>query len=172
MSEFYDFSIARKKKEVFLDSAKDYNENELRKGLIEVQGNFPMFISEGSKFYDIISFQDTCNFGVSEKLKNALIKNSVTGFTIYPITVNNSTINCFGFQVTGSCGNLIKPKEEGFYLGYKFDIQTWDGSDFFSPKGSNLLFCTEKVKKIVDKLKITNAEIIHLTKVEGYSFGT
>lgn len=75
----------------------------------------------------------------------------------------------YGLQITGRCGKLIEPKEKGFYIGYKFDKDTWDGSDFFCPEGTALIFCTERAKNILVKNKITNIEFEDITTVRAYS---
>jgi hypothetical protein len=66
---------------------------------------------------------------------------------------------------------LYRPKERGFHIGCKFNQSNWDKNDFFSPDGTALIFCTEKVINLIHKYKITNSEVKNINEVENYSFG-
>lgn len=85
-----------------------------------------MRISEGKRMYDIVGFQDTSNFAISEKLYTLLVQNGFTGWRHYDIRIAGTQQKYYGFQVTGRCGKLKEPQKPGFYLGYKFEYAGWD----------------------------------------------
>lgn len=171
MNTFYDLGIERKKNEALIESIVEYNQQKIRKAEITPNKPFEMVISEGEILYDIIGFQDTSNFAISKKLYDLLLENAISGWTSYEISIKGINDTYYGFQVTGKCGKLIMPPEAGFYTGYKFNHDTWDKADFFSPEETVLLFCTERVKRLFEDHKITNAEFEDINKVSGYSFG-
>lgn len=171
MEKIFNISIERKRGEVLIDGIKKYNEHEVRKAIQTPIEPFKMEVSEGKKFFDIIGFQDTSNFAISERLYNLLIDHRITGWKGFEISINNQSEVYYGFQVLGRCGKLIVPKEMGFYTGYQFNYSTWDGLDFFSPDGTMLLFCSDKVRKLFDDNKITNVELVDINLVQAYSVG-
>ena len=50
----------------------------------------------------------------------------------------------------------------------EFDINSWDGSDFFNPSGTAITFCTEKIRDLFAMNKISNVELINIKEVEHY----
>lgn len=172
MNKFYYFTIERKKDEAIIESTEEYDIIKLKRGNFTPNEPFQLKQSEGKVFYDIVGYQDTANFAISEKLHTLLKKNNISGWDSYQIEIEGQTKRYYGFQVTGRCGELDMPKEAGFYTGYKFDFDTWDKSDFFSPNQTTLLFCTEKVRKLLKENKITNTEIEDINAVKTYSIGS
>jgi hypothetical protein len=55
-----------------------------------------------------------------------------------------------------------------FYTGVKFAPNSWDGSDIFFPKETNLPLITSKVKKLLESIGTTNVEINHINFLNGY----
>ena len=119
----------------------------------------------------LFGYQDTSNFAISKRLYDLLKENDITGWKGYEISIKRQSGRYYGFQVTGKCGKLDMPKEAGFYTGLKFNYDSWDKSDFFSPDETMSLFCTEKVQKLLKKHKITNAELVDINIVQAYSVG-
>jgi hypothetical protein len=172
MNTFYNFQWAQRRNEILFESMKDYDEKSLFLGNVTKEIPFLVRINVGNKFYDIAHFQDPFNFAISERVYNLLIASGLTGWSCYEIRIVGRTEKYFGFQVTGRCGELEKPKEAGFYKGYKFDYNTWDGSDFFSPENTLLLFCSESAKRFFDLNNITNTDLINIKHVHAYSVGS
>lgn len=172
MNKFYYFSIERKKNEALIESIEEYDCTKLKRADFTPNEPFALKQSEGKVFYDVVGYQDTANFAISEKLHTLLKENNISGWSSYEIEIEGRSEKYYGFQVTGRCGELDRPKEEGFYTGYKFDHDTWDKSDFFTPNETTLLFCTEKVRKLLEENKITNTELEDIETVETYSFGS
>lgn len=172
MDALFAIEIKREKDEALIQSLVEYDQIKLSKAEITPTEPFKMEITEGNKLYDIVGFQDTSNFAISEKLFNLLQEHSITGWKAYEISIKGVKEKYYGFQVLGRCEKLEQPKEAGFYTGYKFDYKSWDKSDFFSPDETVLLFCTQKVRDILKKNKITNIELTDISKVQAYSIGT
>ncbi len=172
METFYDVAIERENDEALIQSLEEYDERKLRRGEFTPFKPFEMEITEGKKLYDIVGFQDTSNFAITERLYFLFKKHQITGWKGYEIRIKGIHEKYYGFQVTGRCGKLHEPKEAGFYTGYKFDHNTWDKLDFFSPDNTALLFCTKKVEELFRKNKITNIELIDINAIQNYSVGS
>lgn len=172
MAKFYYARIQRKRGEALIKSLIEYDQFALAKGSFTPSQPFEMKIDEGKKLYDIVGFQDTSNFAISERLYNLLLEHQITGWKGYEIKIEGITEKYYGFQVVGLCGNLDRPKEAGFYKGLKFEHTNWDTSDFFSPDDTVHRFCVEKVYDLMMKNKITNIEFTDIAEVEAYSTGT
>lgn len=48
------------------------------------------------------------------------------------------------------------------HFGLPFDVETWDGSDFFTTQGNAWLLASERVAQIVRDNKLTNIELLSL----------
>lgn len=167
--KFYNISFALKKDAVYLTFDFEYDEKGLFLGKENLDDNCQVKISQGKKFYDIIRFQDPFNFAISKKLYNLLATNDLSGWKTYKFNILNHNEVYYGFQITGRCGNLKRPKTPGPVNGLEFDYKTWDGSDFFCSEDSFSIFCTEKVRDLLLKNKISNIEIQDFNNVEWYS---
>lgn len=172
MNTFYDIGIKREEEEALIQSFIEYDQVRLNKADFTLTEPFEMEITEGSKLYDIVGFQDTSNFAISERLYNLLQEHHIIGWRGYEINIKGVEEKYYGFQVVGRCGKLEQPKEAGFYTGYKFDYNSWDKSDLFSPDETVLLLCTQKVRDLLKKNKITNVELTDISKIQAYSIGT
>ena len=53
--------------------------------------------------------------------------------------------------------------------GVEFDVETWDGSDFFCAEGTFAIMCTERMKNILEENKITNLKLGRNDEIEWYS---
>lgn len=169
MQKFHNILIKRQKGEALLKGLMDYNEKILFKAIYTPSEPFEMKVDEGRKLYDIVGFQDTSNFAISERLYNILQEYQITGWKGYEIKIDGITEKYYGFQVVGKCGKLDRPIEAGFYKGFKFDYNSWDNSDLFSPEGTTLLFCVEKVHDLMMKNKITNIMLTDIAEVRAYA---
>lgn len=144
METFYDIVIKREAEEALIQSLSDYDQLKLKKAEFTPIEPFKMEITEGSRLYDIVGFQDTANFAISERLYSLLKEHCITGWKGYEISIKGVSEKFYGFQVLGKCGKLELPREVGFYIGYKFDYSSWDRSDFFCPENTALLFVLKK----------------------------
>ncbi|MBX7155002.1 MAG: hypothetical protein K1X91_08550 [Bacteriodetes bacterium] len=171
MEKFYTINSSGKTDEVFIESYFVYDEYGTHKAKVGVTAPTEFFKSEGKSLYDLVRFQDVSNFAISERLYSTLIENNITGWTAYKINIAGVKQRYFAFQVTGRCGKIIYPKESGFFLGYNFDLGSWDKSDIFSPEGNSSTFCTKRVRDIILKGNFTNIELRDIKNIEVYSLG-
>lgn len=171
METFYDVAIKREKDEALIQSLTQYDQVKLKRAEFIPAEPFKMEITEGKKLYDIVGFQDTSNFAISERVHFLLKEHQITGWKGFEISIKGHKERYYGLQILGKCGKLEQPQEEGFYTGYKFEYNSWDKSDLFSPVETVLLFCTEKVRVLLKKNKITNIALTDINKVQAYSTG-
>jgi len=118
-------------------------------------------VYKGTKAMDLVAYCETVNFAVSEKLKTILEGNNVKGWGWYPIEIKNIEGRYFGFQIIGKGGEVTNREKDGCVPMFKpveWDEAKWDGSDIFSLEGTAIKVCTQKVKDILEKEKITNIE--------------
>src|SRR5690606_35745584 len=149
MNVFFNIEIKAKSDEARLQSLVEYEQVKLNKAEFTPTEPFEMTLSEGSKLYDIVGFQDTSNFAISERLYSLLNEHYITGWKGYEININGVDEKYYGLQIIGKCGKLEQPKEAGIYTGYKFDYGSWDKSDLFSPDETVLLFCNKKISDLL-----------------------
>ncbi len=119
-------------------------------------------------------------FCISEWVKNVLIEHNVTGLEFIPTVVRNksnelSSTNFYAVIITGRVDKIdflnseIKimkmhstVKESAYFIGSRFDVNSWDSSDFFMEridddgKWSCHIFVTQKVVDLFKKNKIAN----------------
>jgi hypothetical protein len=135
----------------------------------------------GSKAYD---FLDSGYAGlnlVSKKVIELFESNAISGWSSIPVRINGyEGSDYYILTVTGRCSEIDYGKSEPFIMapftptgrpfeakiGLYFDLNSWDGSDVFTPEKSTFMFVTEKVKKLLVKNKVTNIIIENITKYE------
>jgi hypothetical protein len=169
MTEFYRFGWAQQKNEILIESISEYSYEDLVTGRTQLNGPFETRIAEGKKLYDIVHFEDPCNFSISEKVHAILREIGATGWKSYDISIRGIKAKYYGFQITGRCGPLVRPQQAGFVQGFEFDIASWDGSDFFYPEGTLGFFCTRRIKELFSAKKITNLKLDRSDLVKWYS---
>ncbi|WP_299441267.1 hypothetical protein [uncultured Aquimarina sp.] len=169
---FYILRNAQKRGEAVLEWVnKDFERSDLILGKSKGDQPSKFKIAMGKRLYDANFFNDGINKSISQEFLKILKDNALKGWDVYNLEMDKPKDKRYGLQVTGRCGKLIKPEQKGFYIGYNFDHNSWDGSDFFCPEGTALIFCTEKAKDILTKSKISNIEFEDITKVKAYSSG-
>ncbi len=170
-NEFYILLSGQEPYEIVLNSNFEDDFYEVFSGNIFYSKPVETNIKLGKYLYDVLSFDDGVNMAISERLYLLLKENHITGWKTYPLSIENVKDKYYGFQITGRSGGLLEPKEQGFYKGYDFNIDTWDSSDFFSPKDTHLRFITQRLKALLKGNDITNIDINNIKDVEAYSFG-
>ncbi len=122
-------------------------------------------VMSGTKWFDILPFNNSHDFAISEKVKNALETNNINGIWYFPIIIENYPDKLyFCFAITSIAGEILNLKKINNYEDeYRnFDIKTWDGSEIFNLEKTGNIVCTKKVKDILTVQKITNIEITDL----------
>lgn len=130
---------------------------------------------------------------LSSRAIDLMREHGFTGWRTYAVEVtgkNKEAVEGYhGLQVYGRCGPIDdsksrqvwrEPVVEGgprfqVWLGHYFDVDTWDGSDFFMPaevggRENLLMYVTERVKIAFEKAKLTNVEFEPATEGVNYHF--
>lgn len=185
---FYDIGEAFSKGAVRLSPIDVLlDENFLKNGdaLPEVSFRY----EEGEVLYDFISLSSGSKYLISEKCVSILEKHKITGWKSYAANLKNIDLpginNYKMLAIKGRCGpindNLSKyavlppyvpngPEIKG-YFGMLFEMESWDGSDIFSPKGMSGAYVTSKVKNIFEENNITNCVFLRITEIENFLLG-
>ena len=119
-------------------------------------------VLKGRNIYDILRYQDVHNFAVSERLKEALESNGVTGWSSYPITIEGIDEKYYGFWVTGQGGPVTKFDKDGNvpqFKPIKWDTAKWDGSDIFNIENTGIIGLTPKAVAVIQQFKVKSIEI-------------
>ena len=144
-----------------------------------LDGNYPEWLEfpvvfhhqkgdPGRKMSDLIGFRYTGNhFLISQRLKDLLERNGITGWKTYPVEVyglkGELLEGYYGFTVTGRGGLIIHRDSERKQKPI-CSTQQWDGSDFFRAKPGRYIIVTQRVKDLFLENKITTPEFdtLHL----------
>lgn len=168
MTKFYNIEWTGKVGEVIFNPCVEYNSHTLISN--DANSKKPLRVkATGKNFYDIVRLKDPFNFSVSKKILEDLIKYQLNGWSYYDLIIENCNESYYGFQVLGRSGKLVRPYNSQFVIGCEFDHKSWDGSDFFSPEGTLLVFCTERAKDILFRSNIRNISIVDTNLVKWYS---
>lgn len=144
---------------------------------------FPILFKHeyGSKFKDVLDTGRVNFFLISEKFKNILQENKLTGWKVYPIKLvdkkGNEIFGYHGLSVTGRCGSITYNKSKiiqkklvpngplvKFYKG--IFINEWDTNDFFCPSDRYQIFLNANAANILTARGISNLSLIDLADYE------
>lgn len=166
--DFYYLSFKSNNIDLFVEVVGKYDEYKLKTGEFT-----PEYLlvkkSQGKKAYDIVRLQDVFNFLISDRLRNELEEANLTGWKTYKIKSDDFDESYVGFQCTGKCGVPDRPIKSGIITGYSFDINTWDGSDFFIPETTLQVLCTGRAMNVLKRLKMKNIELKDIKTLEWYN---
>ena len=145
--------------------------------------HFPVIFEHkyGKNFFDILDTGWCSLFLISERMKNILEENQLTGWKIFSIKIydkkRNEIFGYHGFSVTGRCIQLDYKKSEiiekqmvptgpvcKYYKGV--DVDGWDGTDFFIPNKTRYIIVTKKAADVLKNHKITNMLLENLADME------
>lgn len=159
---FYRIRSGNKRGALVIESKIKYRSWEIFKDpAILIKDNF-FKVDKGKKAYDLIEYCDPINFAISEKLKRVLEENKITGWYCYPIFIDGIDDKYYGFHIEGKGGEVTNRDGDGdvpMFEPVQFNCSNWDGSDIFYLKGTGIKVCTQKVKDLLEKEKITNIDI-------------
>jgi hypothetical protein len=139
--------------------------------------NLPLIYihTKGKHWRDILDTGMPNIFLISKKMVNIMTENKFTGWKLFDIEIydkeNNLVPGYYGLSAIGRCGpqdytkckTIFKQYIENGpiverYKEFHFDIDTWDGSDFFFPENYLGFTVTERVKIAFEKAKLTNVK--------------
>jgi len=130
---------------------------------------------------DVIGDSGSNSLLLSQRVTTALEHAGVTGWRPFPISLTGRKgepiTGYFLLQITGRCGPIndslsevvqramparVRPLLKGLY----FDPKTWDGSDVFTIDHKGYIFVTEKVGRVLLKLRASNVRLERLSESE------
>jgi hypothetical protein len=172
MTQFYRMYCGEMTNQVVFSIKVSGDDFDLIKGKIALT-SIKAAVKKGKKFYDLLRFYEVpLNYALSANVRDVLIRSKCTGWSTYELKITGHADKAyFGLQISGKSGNIDSPEEEGFIDGMSFDVPTWDGSDFFCPGDTGMIFCTAKVKKAIEDNKLTNFHFVEIDKVRWYNAG-
>ena len=92
-------------------------------------------VDSGKKWYDIIQFADSFHFAISERIRNILEENHITGWDSIPIKIRGYPDKEYHvFYVDSVAGRLTNLEELNNYETeiHEFDLSSWNRTDFFT----------------------------------------
>lgn len=161
---FFTIRSQRKKNEITILSRKYYDKLRFVTKDDYENGINSFTIDEGKILFDVVRFADSLNFAISEKFKNLLTDNKISGLSYFPITIEGVVERYHGIVVTSKAGPTLNLEAVNNYEtdNREFDIKTWDGSDVFTLKDSLVIVVTPKVKHLLESARITNIDLFPL----------
>lgn len=151
---------------------------------------FPLIATyyQGWKIRDVIAFNGI-HFLISDRVKDIFESNGLTGWKSFPVKVYNKkkeeVLGYNGFSITGRTGPIYKKEKHLFkkryaptgplvdtYKGIFFDLNGWDGSDFFLPvqrignDPEGVICMTQKSYRAIKEAKVDTFSLEHLPDVE------
>lgn len=130
-------------------------------------------LNSGKRMRDVLDNRTVGPYLISDRMRDLLVDNDVTGWKCYPIELYDKKGNRIdgynGFSVTGRCGSALEYKRDTLvqfqgdwmWKGAIFDLDAWDGSDIFFVGGHYII--TARVARLFKKHKISAIELIRLT---------
>lgn len=147
--------------------------------------NFPVEFKQayGKRLDDVIRTGHGALYLISNKMKNVLEENKLTGWKTFSIKIlekQGSEIKGYqGLSIIGRCGPIDYSKctiiekrtvPEGplikSYKGLYVGLDKWDGSDFFLPEGTFQTIITKRAANVMKKNKLTNVRLQNLSEIE------
>jgi hypothetical protein len=130
----------------------------------ELKKNNEFTISRGQKIYDVLPFEKHFgNFAISQRLKDFLDSNEITGWSCFPIEIKGINEQYYAFQVLGKSGEIINldAVNRGLIGQIKSQViaSTIDGSDVFLIKDTLIILIKEHVAQKLQQEKFTNLVI-------------
>lgn len=145
--------------------------------------SFPLIFHQydGNRFRDILDTRYISAYLISDKMRDLLSSNNITGWETYPIELYDKKEHPIcgynGFSITGRGGEFDKNYELGYLNNDKnhfgattrgvYNLNNWDGSDFFIIDPIRIIV-TERVMKLLKKNKIDAIEYKKLSDYVDY----
>ena len=138
----------------------------------------------GSQAMDVLWSDWIAIVVVSSRLVGVLRAIGATGWSTYPVDAsdrNGAPLDGYaGLAITGRVGALDRTRSEiiqkpaptptgtayAMLKGLYFDEGTWDGSDIFLVEDTLYIVVSERVKRALERARITNVRFTRLTDVE------
>lgn len=147
--------------------------------------NFPVFFQHkyGTKLHDILDTGVAGLYLISNKLKEVLENNDLSGWKTFSIKIldkkENELDGYYGLSIIGRCGPIDYKKSDiiekqlapngpkvKYYKGLHPGLDQWDGSDLFLPESYFGVILSPKAAEVLKKSKLTNINLEELTAIE------
>lgn len=151
--------------------------------------HFPIIfkLAHGKNLKDILDTGTASLCLISEKVKNIFEANNLTGWKTFEVKIFDKEDKIihgyFGLSIVGRSGrikfdksNIIKKQlvQNGsfanYYKGFYFDIQNWDGSDFFLAENYFGTLISSRAAEILNKNGFSNVKIRDIKTIEMDEF--
>ncbi|MCB9310529.1 MAG: hypothetical protein H6567_10770 [Lewinellaceae bacterium] len=188
MIKFYCYETRRIKKYLTLGQRTRMDTSNLNKSWATDRGILPLNyydleVFHGKEFDNFLTFGFTAV--IHKDVVEILKSEQLTGWRSNPVSIKikKGVVN-YDYEywvITGKCGPLIAGEIGHEYhkftdahnvktthrLGVKFDMDTWDGSDFFmSTDMSGYLLMTERAKKVIESIESKNVLITPIEELK------
>jgi len=137
----------------------------------------------GKKLCDVLDTGWASLYLISDSLRTKLLESKLVGWKTFPIQIVDKKgveIKGYsGFSIVGRSGPIDYNKSKiiekrltsnaplsKFYKGLYFDLETWDGSDFFLTEKNYGPIVTKRAAEILTRNKFTNIELRNLSEIE------
>jgi len=124
---------------------------------VKVPNDSLTFILKGKKKVDVMYVHGTL-FAINLKVAAAIESNDLKGAKTFPLKIAKCKETFFGLSVFGKAAkakDMNKPR---------FDLKTWDGSDFFTVSDTQLMIVTARVFEAFNEAGITG---VYYMPVQG-----
>jgi hypothetical protein len=141
----------------------------------------------GRRASDIFTLGTIGIWGYSPRIIETIRSTNATGIEFFPLKIDGpeevilSLQNYYGAFITGNSGPLLKEKskykllpakgkpEKNVYwqIGRFFDLETWDGSDFFNPGGTLYTFVTSRIVQLLSAIKPSSVSFTPISDIEN-----
>ena len=145
--------------------------------------SFPIIFHQydGNRFRDVLDTRAVCTYLISDRMRDLLSSNDITGWRTYPIELYDKKDHLIsgynGFSITGRGGKFDKNYELGYFDKDRnhfgattrgvYNLNNWDGSDFFIINPLWIIV-TERVMKLLKKNRIDAIEYEKLSDYVDY----
>ena len=168
INSFYKIDCQYKRGCIHIESDTEYDFRKFFSFQDNDISNSKFKIARGGKFLDLIPFNTSLHFAVSNKMRNIIIENHINGIDFFPIRINDLA-DIWGIVPISAAGKIENLERLNNLEDetIEFNISSWDGSDIFYLQDTLCLICTQKVKEILEYNKIMN---ISFTTCIGMSY--
>ena len=160
-----------------------FNSSAIARGELPWPSAMRLILGEGSgSAVDMMGTSWAAPTLISARVVESLLRANITGWHSTPVTFAETHMQheFHALSVVGRCASIDdsaspivtrmphsprgipKPYRVGIY----FAVDSWDGSDVFTPGESTWIFVVQKVKQLLEDMKATNVCFRPLTEIQ------
>ena len=116
---------------------------------------------KGRSAIDIICNRFT--YFINDRVKDLFTNNCFKGWSYFPIQITKEIgTNFYGLAINGTASIAFCKSDQQHGITIGFDINSWDGSDFFKLGDSRSFLVTQNVADCIATEKVTGIELIKI----------